>query len=98
MVWAEETEENHRTKTCDLLTILRTVSLLVFMSGVSCTASYSHYLQVEQTLAHGDPEAADALIEQHKGDIRGQEQRPVRDGPWHVAASLRAVSGQHAVS
>ncbi len=36
------------------------------MSGASCSSIQSHYVQVEQTLAQGNPAAADAIIQKNK--------------------------------
>ncbi len=63
MVWPEKTQESCRTKTRDLLIFLRGILLLILTVGVGCSPISSHYVQVEQTLAQGNPEAADALVE-----------------------------------
>lgn len=74
MVWAEETQESRRTKARDLLTSLRLIPLLILAVGVSCSPIQSHYVQVDQILAQGNPEAADALVEKHK-DAYGKKSR-----------------------
>ncbi|HIA14409.1 MAG TPA: hypothetical protein EYO65_04325 [Nitrospirales bacterium] len=74
MVWAEETEESCRTEARNLLTILSRIPLLILAVGVSCSPIQSHYVQVEQALAQGNPEAADALVEKHR-DEYGKKSR-----------------------
>ncbi len=74
MVWAEETQESRRTEARDLLTILHCIPLIILAVGVSCSPIQSHYVQVEQTLAQGNPEAADALVEKHR-DEYGKKSR-----------------------
>ena len=46
----------------------------MLMSGASCSASQSHYVQVDRILAEGNPEAADALVEKYK-DEYGRQSR-----------------------
>ena len=44
------------------------------MSGAGCSPIQSHYVRVDQILAQGNPEAADALVEKHK-DEYGKKSR-----------------------
>ncbi|MBQ26568.1 MAG: hypothetical protein CMH81_00270 [Nitrospiraceae bacterium] len=75
MVWAEETQESCRTKARNFLTIASLgIPLLIFAMGVSCSSIQSHYVQVDQALAKGKPEVADALVEKHKDEYGKENQ------------------------